>query len=70
MSILLSKISNSWNNIIGKKELDNSQTLRGKEVAGDGAPVDEKQETQILKEKYELPDRISFGDPGRLFDEN
>ena len=53
MSILLSKISNSWNNIIGKKELDNSQTLRGKEVAGDGAPVDEKQETQILKEKYD-----------------
>ena len=39
MSILLSKISDSWNNIIGKKELDNSQTLRGKEVAGDGAPV-------------------------------
>jgi hypothetical protein len=23
-----------------------------------------------LQEKYELPDRISFGDPGRLFDEN
>jgi DNA polymerase-4 len=23
-----------------------------------------------LQERYELPDRISFGDPGRLFDEN
>jgi hypothetical protein len=22
-----------------------------------------------LQEKYELPDRISFGDPGRLFDD-
>jgi hypothetical protein len=22
-----------------------------------------------IKENYELPDRISFGDPGRLFDE-
>ncbi len=23
-----------------------------------------------LKEMYGVPDRISFGDPGRLFDEN
>jgi hypothetical protein len=23
-----------------------------------------------IQERYELPDRISFGDPGRLFEEN